>query len=210
MLEACEVQSSHFVSQHQEDEWLARNWANLGLPEKGFFVEFGAADGVKFSNTYWLEKAKGWKGLLCEADPRHQIEDRPNSIIERVAIGPPGTIRLGQTRDPFLSGSLRVELEYESEVRALSYVDVPSAPLSSVLEKHGIRRVDLISIDTEGTELEAWRTLDLARWRPRVAIIELITWGLPNISAKIIAALKSDGYELVERTHHNGIFRDAR
>lgn len=194
-----------FISQHLEDEWLARHWPELGLPDVGFFVEFGAADGVKFSNTYWLEKQKGWHGLLCEPDPRHSIYDR-NCIIERVAIGPPGEITLGQTRDPFLSGSLRIDQEYESEIRAIATISVPSVPLSRLLEKHRIPKVDLISIDTEGTELEAWRTLDLNRWRPKVAIIELITWGLPDISQQIIATIHADGYDLAERTHHNGIF----
>lgn len=198
---------TQFVSQHLEDEWLAHNWPELGLPEHGFFVEFGAADGVKFSNTYWLEKEKGWQGLLCEPDPRHVINDRDNCTIERVAIGPPGEITLGQTKDPFLSGSLRKPSEYESEIRAVSEITVAQVPLSFLLEKHRIPQVDLISIDTEGTEFEAWRTLDLTRWRPTIAIIELITWGLPNKSKGIIAAMKNDGYELMERTHHNGIFR---
>lgn len=198
--------SPHYVAQHHEDQWLDRCWEQLGFPDIGFFVEFGAADGVKFSNTYWLEREKNWSGLLCEPDPRHEIRDRPNCIIERVAVGQPGVISLGQTADPFLSGALRFPLEYESEVRAVSKTDVPSVPLSELLDRHNVDTVDLISIDTEGTELEAWRTLDLDRWRPRIAIIELITWGLPNKSAKIIAAMKTDGFELVERTHHNGIF----
>ena len=32
----------------------------------GFFVEAGAYDGVDQSNTYYLEKEKGWNGILIE------------------------------------------------------------------------------------------------------------------------------------------------
>lgn len=202
--------SPHYVSQHHEDQWMDRGWEWLGLPDVGFFVEFGAADGVKFSNTYWLEHGKGWRGLLCEPDPRHVIRERPNCILERCAVGPAGEIVLGQTEDPFLSGALRKPEDFKTEVRAISRVTVPCIPLSDLLEKHRVEKVDVISIDTEGTELESWRTLDLSRWRPRLAIIELVTWGLPNRSQEIIDALYKDGYTLVEKTYHNGMFLDRR
>ena len=37
-----------------------------GFKKNGFFVEFGATDGVKFSNSYLLEKDFGWQGILGE------------------------------------------------------------------------------------------------------------------------------------------------
>lgn len=200
---------TYYRSQDKEDQWLDRNWSRLGLPDVGVFVEFGAADGEKFSNTWWLAKARGWSGLLCEPDSRHKIGNRPESIVERVCVGPPGVVSLGMTADPFLSGRLRVPLEYESEIRAIKQTDVPSVPLDELLDRHGIGQVDLISIDTEGTELDAWRTLDLNRRRPQIVIMELVTWGVPNIADAIIADLRGDGYTLLERTAHNGIFRNA-
>jgi hypothetical protein len=57
--------------------------------------------------------------------------------------------------------------------------------------------------------LEAWRTLDLNRWRPTIAIVELYTWMLPDQSAEIIAGMKADGYKLIHRTEANGIFKSA-
>ena len=35
----------------------------------GFFIECGALDGERSSNTIYLEQMYGWTGLLIEADP---------------------------------------------------------------------------------------------------------------------------------------------
>lgn len=202
-----------FASQHGEDSWINDHWALLRLPDYGFFVEFGAGDGVHISNTYWLEKSRGWHGLLCDPDPRNVAKlakcGRTRSKIEPVAVGPKGIAKLGCPGDPELSGTLRTTDARQKQVRAETIVEVPQVPLSDLLAKHGIEGIDVISIDTEGTELEAWRTLNLKRWRPRLAIIELITWGLPDQSEEIIASMRADNYALIERTHHNGIFLDC-
>lgn len=190
--------SEFFRSQFREDVWLSSHWRRTGLPDKGFFVEFGAGDGVHFSNTYWLEKARGWTGLMVEPDPRNVV-NRPGIPVERAVVGPAGVASFGlHPTDGYLSGKLRDTPER---------IDIPSVPLSDILRKHNVERVDLISIDTEGTEIEAWRTLDLNVWRPTIAIIELYTWQLPDKSAEIIAAMREDGYEMIKRTSGNGIFK---
>lgn len=43
----------------------------LGGKRGGFFVEAGALDGEKGSNTLWLELELGWTGLLVEPDPSY-------------------------------------------------------------------------------------------------------------------------------------------
>lgn len=56
-----------FTGQWQEDEWL---WNRIFYKKRGgFYLEMGAMDGVKLSNTHWLHQAAGWRGLLIEACP---------------------------------------------------------------------------------------------------------------------------------------------
>ncbi len=200
---------TQFRSQCGEDKWLSDHWDELRLPEDGFFVEVGAANGIEFSNTYWLEHAKGWRGILIEPDPRHLIMDRRNSIIERLAVGDRAVMSLGLTDDPNLSGELRTAESKNPEFRALKRIDVPCLKLDYFLNKHAVDSLDLISIDTEGTEFDVWGTINLEKWRPRIAIIELSTWGCRDVSGRIVKQMYRDNYSLFRKTKYNGIFVDA-
>ena len=41
------------------------------LQEGGFYIECGALNGEKGSNTLFFEKVRKWNGLLVEADPEN-------------------------------------------------------------------------------------------------------------------------------------------
>ena len=43
----------------------------LCLQEGGFYIECGALNGEKGSNTLFFEKVRKWNGLLVEADPEN-------------------------------------------------------------------------------------------------------------------------------------------
>src|SRR6056297_216441 len=40
--------------------------SELGFKQHGFFVEFGATNGIDLSNTYLMEARFGWNGILAE------------------------------------------------------------------------------------------------------------------------------------------------
>lgn len=55
----------------------------------GFFVEAGANDGFTQSNTYWLERFRGWRGILVEPMPTHHAElrrERPQATIVHALV----------------------------------------------------------------------------------------------------------------------------
>ncbi len=74
-------------SQSSEDERLYKKYF-CGI-QNGSFIEMGALDGVKFSNSYLFEVGLGWRGVLIEASPRlyqNLIINRHNSICINAAV----------------------------------------------------------------------------------------------------------------------------
>jgi FkbM family methyltransferase len=192
----------YFVAQHGEDRFINENWPLLGLPEQGFFVDVGACEGTHLNNTLWIERVKGWKGMCIEPDPRWAQglrAKRPGAIIELCAAGrETKQCEFGLMEDPQYSGLARVSAPLKAMVQ--------TATLTHLLDRHGIERVDLLSIDTEGSELEVWEGLDLNRWRPGLVIVEWCTTGLPDKRPEMLAQWMRDGYQQIAILGGNLLF----
>lgn len=101
-----------YFSQHGEDKWIVEN---LELPDKGVFVEVGAAEGLQGSNTLYFQN-RGWTGLLVEPDPRSAIKLEMNRagpvvIDNRVVAQAAGEIEFTLAPWPEHSGLRRTEGE---------------------------------------------------------------------------------------------------
>jgi FkbM family methyltransferase len=172
----------------------------------GFFVEAGANDGVNYSNTYYLERARGWTGVLVEGIPslyRACVRHRPRSRVVNCALVPPDAegrlVKMHYSNlQSIVSGALpyeHVEAGLRSQAERTYDVQVPGRTLSSVLDEARPPRFDLLVLDVEGYEAEVLRGLDLDRHAPRFALIEVLN---EPARAGIEAAL-GGRYEEVER-----------
>lgn len=56
-----------YMSQKGQDKWLIEEV--FSSKRGGFFIDLAASDGVKFSNTYVLEKYYNWQGICIEPNP---------------------------------------------------------------------------------------------------------------------------------------------
>lgn len=154
----------------------------------GVFIEAGAHDGYTQSNTYALERLRGWTGVLIEPVPRNAARARRRrraQVFECALVGPDldGTtveIEAGDlmsTLAPEEGGSLGREhaaIGAEVSGTAQARISVPARTLSSVLDEAGITRVDLLALDVEGFELQALSGLDLERHRPTYMLVEML------------------------------------
>lgn len=144
----------------------------LSTPQRGFFVEMGALDGITFTNTLMFEQCLGWNGLLIEANPQNFAllqENRPCAITVGEAAcsiedGP--TIRM--------SGSAGVAFDVEAtenENRG-DVQEVPCRPLSNILEEHKVTRINFFALDVERAELKVLETLNWDKVQIDVLMVE--------------------------------------
>lgn len=185
-----------FYSQNGEDQYLSEHWEELGLPEIGVFVDVGAGNGVYISNTKMLED-RGWRGILIEPDARHWESLRINraAFAVHAAIGAYQRDFYIDEMTPELSGFLRT---------AGKKLSVPVIQLNSVMTAHNIDEVDVLSVDTEGTELEVMNTLGC---RPRIVIIEWDTLGIGQQRDDVKFAMNVNSYDFVVELGCNLIFK---
>ncbi|HEY3950548.1 FkbM family methyltransferase [Phenylobacterium sp.] len=162
-------------------QFLQDLWVTFELPGRrgGFFVEFGAANGIKFSNSCYLERALGWSGILAE--PAHiyypALRTARNCFIddrcvwtrtgERLLFNQPA-IAAHATIDAFsdsdnLADTRRDGMRYE--VETVSLMDL-------LAHWNAPRRIDYLSVDTEGSELDILQAFDFDRYDVRLISVE--------------------------------------
>jgi FkbM family methyltransferase len=202
-------------AQEGEDAVLARL---VDDRRDGFYVDVGAYHPRRFSNTYAFY-LRGWRGINIDPDERAIAQfDRKRPGDVNVAIGiasMPGTATLYVFAEPALN-TLDERLARE---RAAS----PDCPLAGTREVEVRRlddvldellppgrRIDFLSVDAEGRDLDVLASNDWARFRPALVLAESL--GAELLEAAVgdaaTAFLRGRGYVAVAKTLHTLVFRD--
>jgi FkbM family methyltransferase len=171
----------------------------LDFKREGFFVEFGATNGIDLSNTWLMEHQFGWWGILAEpARVWHASlrENRRCAIDHRCVWSETGqTLQFAEVPSaPEISTvqSFTDDDMYKSLRREHVSYEVDTISLNDLLAQHGAPRdVDFLSVDTEGSEFQILAEFDFTAYRVGVITIEH-NYG-PN-REKTKALLESHGF----------------
>ena len=157
-------------SQYFEDVLLLPTLVRAVRDHQGVFVEAGALDGVRFSNTLLLERCFNWTGLLIEADPRNygQLKHSGRTAVKVQSA----FCNESRSSVPWVH-STRGELAAQADVASVRGrgTHVNCSTMTMIMRHAGFGRADLLSLDVQGAEDIALSTCDPAVFR--VVVVEV-------------------------------------
>ena len=163
--------------------------------KNGVFIEFGAYDGVTFSNTYLLEKHFGWKGVLIDPIPAHFESMNHNRECTTIhgAITPEKhkSILIEELPASDLSRFVNKYKLFKKvhKVKALTLKEVIDQNLST-------SEIDFLSIDVEGNDYDILKSIDLNQYKFKTICVE---HNFREGSSELINYMANYGYEIVYR-----------
>jgi FkbM family methyltransferase len=156
-------------------------WVLYELSQKcgGFFIEFGAGDGVLLSNTYLLETRYRWNGILAEPCPEFHssLSINRSAFISRSCVAREGgnKVTFNHTTDPHFS---TIDTYTTADGHALlrqngRLIEVETVTLRDLLQQgNAPRNIDYLSLDTEGSEFEILSAFDFSEYQITLITVE--------------------------------------
>lgn len=206
-------------SQEGEDRVLYRMFQSR-LARPGFYVDVGAHHPTRFSNTYLFYRM-GWRGLNLDAMPGSMdafARVRPRDVNLEIAVAEKaGVLTYHSFNEPALntfSAPLAEEYLKVPGVTRLATKEIACRPLAEVLRERvpAGTKIDFLTVDVEGLDLEVLRSNDWSRFRPEIVLVEALeTPDLSAVAGSETARFLADlGYAAVSKTVNTVFFRDRK
>ena len=157
--------------------------------KKGFYVDVGCQNPIKNNNTYLLHK-KGWFGLNIDLD-KDNIDifnvSRPNDENINTAI----SNKVGQTnlyfyhkKSPINTIDKNTSNFQKTNVSKIKKIQTNT--LNNILynSKYKNNKINLLSVDVEGHELQVFEGLDFNLYRPEVIVVEVLDLNVKKLEMK--------------------------
>lgn len=147
----------------------------LEQKENGYFVEFGACDGIELSNTLLLERDYKWSGILSEPlkDFHEKLEINRNCKLDQRAVWPVSNNSVYLENFGPLGLSKFSEKSKFLKFNHPRFQAVKTVSLNDLLLSHGAPvEIDFVSMDTEGSEFEILKTFPFQNWKIKIFCIE--------------------------------------
>ncbi len=164
----------------------------------GFFLDVGCALPREKSTTYYLEKHLGWKGIGVDAVAEYATtwkKYRPDATFLNFLV-----TDHSDTEDQFYrAGWWEVSSAKKEMVDKTGgpYEErtVMTATIDRILETQKVEKLDFLSMDIEGAQLEALAGFSIEKHKPELVCIEAYAPARPEILKYFV----SHGYERLDQ-----------
>lgn len=195
-------------SQHEIEKYIARYF------KKGTFLEIGCWDGELISQTSVLEQ-DGWSGLCVDPFPRN-FENRKCKLCDK-AISKDGKPRefIKVTTDRRYGGDVSYFSGFKNKVKThlplikehceYSEETIETITIDELYYTYDLPEfIEFLSVDTEGSELEIFETIDFNKYSFGLIVFEhnedvKTKYGVGRI-------LKANGYKLIQELRCDDIY----
>ena len=168
-------------SQSQEDKTLLQFFFR-GICG-GIYIELGALDGLRLSNSYYFGKALDWRGILIEPNPQSFEKlkvNRPEDDLYNYAIcSKEKDVHFVEGYEDATSGiyefmPLTFKQQWHGRTEVKDLQKIKCRRLSSVIATSKYRGlfIDFLSLDVEGGEFEVLKTINFEEDRFGVIFYE--------------------------------------
>jgi FkbM family methyltransferase len=166
-------------SQIEQERWV---FAMCNGRRGGRFAEIGAFDGFLHSNSYFLETEHGWQGVCVEPNPSLFASLRQNRsalCLERAVYR-----ESGRSLSFVASQEIGTLAEYAGDdayapdsaaaIASGGLIQVETITFAEIAAMADFAQTgfDYVSLDTEGSELDILRSIDLTRHRIALFTVE--------------------------------------
>jgi len=183
----------------------------LNEQEDGFFVDIGAFDGVRCSNSVVFEEGYSWSGICVEPNPetfQELVKWRPHTRNFNIGMG-----NENGSLEFWKCGSLSGFEKYcssEHKQRIINEVGgkddvqiilVPIRNTTEFLQEQNVTYIDYLSIDAEGGDLEIIKSIDFNQFD-----IKLISIEADHSFEEIKNILQQNGFKYVTKCCADNFF----
>lgn len=196
-----------FYSQTGEDMILNQM---LGK-RKGVYIDIGSGYPIWYSNTYFLYR-RGWNGILVDPIRRNILFSKILRPRDKAVLG---AISKNEGKGIFHEfenyaystlDSTVIESRLAAGLKLRATYTVELILLESLVSQLPIDSLVVLSIDTEGQELEILESIDFNLFTPAIILVEELV--SPLVTSIIREKMTEKGYTLHAYTGFTSVYRN--
>lgn len=184
--------------------------------QQGFYVDVGAHHPLRFSNTYYLYN-RGWSGINIEPSREAKLCFdllRPRDINLDIGISDTAQDLSFFVFDEPALNTFNVDraenLQKSTNYTLIETRKVRVDSLTNILNHFATdKKVDFMSVDVEGNEMNVLSSNDWTRYRPKMLLVEMLDCDLSDIENLTVHKYLTDiGYRVYAKTVRTVFYRD--